>query len=466
MTRTGTHPTGGEHVRVTTRAALGLAGLAVLTGGLTLTPAALPGATSAALAAPAQEATAEAPGGTRPEGASAADPGEVPEFVRAVEVAAALETDPIYAEPGQESRLDAATTEELREALSRTEYPMYVLLLDDMGTDGQSYYANSDFLGMVAAAKGDVGLYSMLVRGSDIRYERTVADDSVTYTTINSQTFDHILDPAGTMSEGEWLLDVAHRMEDPSIVTRDDGGAPAVLSRWGSRFVQMINAHPWISLTVFVAVLLALGAVIWWIGRKWPRHGKKYTVPKTVIDAAKRASREKLSTALGADAMRVAERLESLRTEDLSAEQADRVQHGLDAYALARRIADDPASEADDLIGALVLFELAENDLARVEAPAGGVELHRPCAVNPGHGNARGEVVVADQKAYDGSIRASLEVPACAKCMRDHGNSNPLQWLRVDGKPYLERDTVWARTLFGATDADLVKEAIRERALG
>ncbi|MCX0277185.1 hypothetical protein NLM24_42605, partial [Nocardia zapadnayensis] len=167
---------------------------------------------------------------------------------------------------------------------------------------------------------------------------------------------------------------------------------------------------------------------------------------------------------LGQDALRIAEKLEALQTEGLSAEQSATVQRGLDAFGLARRIAEDESAAEDDLVGSLVLFDIAERSLESVERQrsarlTGGRPLRGPCTVNPRHGEAHkvGKVTAGGGRG--------LTVPMCAKCALEQRRGHPLQWLRVDGAPYPDRDTVWARTLYGATEADLVEEVIRSRAM-
>ncbi|WP_349827305.1 hypothetical protein [Brevibacterium litoralis] len=385
---------------------------------------------------------------------------------RAGEIAQALAEDPLYLAEGQENYFTSTQIESLESGLATTEYPMYVVVVAEPEVQSGEQVVPSDYLsdlaGMISVRLEGEGLLYVVGPDSFGAQDRVRALESETYWLLQEQTYTTVHDPDRDMSLQEFTLDTVERMQDPQ---ETESPSTNPIERLFRDMLYFAGRYPAIAIGIVVAVLAGAGALIWFIARRAPRVKKKYVVPDAVLKAAKSASRKKLEQELGQDALQVSTRLQNLQAGSLSEADSRRVQHGLDAYTLARRIAEDEASRPDDLMGALVLFEMAENDLARVEAPAGGTSPHRPCAVNPGHGESKGEISVTEYRTRAGKVLDRLDVPACGKCMRDHRADNPLQWLRVDGQPYLERDTAWARTLFGSTDADLVAEVIRERAL-
>jgi hypothetical protein len=76
------------------------------------------------------------------------------------------------------------------------------------------------------------------------------------------------------------------------------------------------------------------------------------------------------------------------------------------------------------------------------------------CALNPTHGRS----------TTTGRWGASPKLPVCRACASDLKAKRAPEVLDDGGRPYLERDTVWARTAFGALVSDLVAEVVRDRA--
>jgi hypothetical protein len=104
-----------------------------------------------------------------------------------------------------------------------------------------------------------------------------------------------------------------------------------------------------------------------------------------------------------------------------------------------------------------VLEDLAQNALGAARAAAHGQPVHEVtplCALNPTHGRS----------TTTGRWGASPTLPVCQACARDLKAKRAPEVLDDGGRPYLERDTVWARTAFGALVSDLVAEVVRDRA--
>ncbi|NUL59114.1 hypothetical protein F7P83_01740 [Brevibacterium luteolum] len=223
---------------------------------------------------------------------------------------------------------------------------------------------------------------------------------------------------------------------------------------------------------VLVPVALAAAAVTAGVVLRRRRQRKaRYQLPKEMLAHARALQAERLRGDLSADSLRIAARLEELDTQDLDAAHARQVEHGLDAYALAGRIVDDPAAGAVDLAGALVLLSIAARDLDAVERSAPQTQVparqrrgraavperaepRKLCAFDPTHGESTGEV---RETGRAGGAR----VPACGACAAGVEAGRPPDWLYDGATPYAEADTVWARTLFGAVGDDLVTQLQR-----
>lgn len=120
----------------------------------------------------------------------------------------------------------------------------------------------------------------------------------------------------------------------------------------------------------------------------------------------------------------------------------------LDALAAARVALDRRHGTQLDALGALVLARAGEAALAG--------EDRRPCFFHPLHPPAATQVRYARRGE-------TVELPACHACAAAvRGGRNP-DALLDRGRPYWERDTVWATTGFGATDPDLARRVLAGR---
>ncbi len=77
----------------------------------------------------------------------------------------------------------------------------------------------------------------------------------------------------------------------------------------------------------------------------------------------------------------------------------------------------------------------------------------RPCFFNPLHPWATERVRYAHG-------REATELPACRSCAQAMRAGRSPESFHDRGKPYWERDTVWARTGFGAFDADVARDVL------
>ena len=115
-----------------------------------------------------------------------------------------------------------------------------------------------------------------------------------------------------------------------------------------------------------------------------------------------------------------------------------------DAYAAASKLLEDEP-RAIELLGAL--------ELARAGRAALCGRPRRPCFFDPRHGAGTNET-----RWQLGS--EETDIPACRACARAIEQDRAPLALLDDGRPYFERDTLWARTGFGAIADDLARRVL------
>ena len=378
-----------------------------------------------------------------------------------------LEEDPLYSDEGAEM-LYGDAYEDLRELQEKASVPTYLVF--DSGLD----YSTTSTVAQILAETLPETEMVVVVAGTEgygVQVEVVTPDEDRQY--LLAEQFYSTRTGTDTESVLGRVRQGLEGLEDPQ---------PVEFSSRGSGFVQelqyQVAVSPLRTFAIAMLLVVVVAAILWFAIPRGARR-KRYRIPKAIAQAASAADRGAMRRALGEDALGVVERLEKLQTGSLDSETADLVEHGLDAYGLARRIADDGASREDDLAGAMVLMGIAEAAVTRAESAlrsgsrgsrraSGGAlslrgakaaEAPRLCSIDPRHGPAKREIDVSVT-----GRTGSLTVPACAKCLHDEKSDNPLRWLTVGGKPYVLRDTVWAKTLYGGTREDVVDAVVEARA--
>lgn len=424
-----------------------------------------------ACGAPAAGAAAAAPvTGTSAPVVAADSPDDSGSLLSTVQTyATQLEEDPFVADDASED-LYGGGFDELRGLQAEAAVPTYIVF------DASLSYQEDTTVAQLLADVLPGEEFVVLVVGEDFgpRVE-VVAEDEERARLLDQQFYATSMTGARSESVLVQLRTGLERLQDPQPVSSQSSGGS---STW--RWVQhQIVAYPLRSFAVAVSVIAVVAVALWFLVPRGAKR-RRYRIPQGVATAAAAADRGAMRRALGDDALDVVERLESLQTAGLDRETADLVEHGLDAYGLARRLADDEESREDDLAGAMVLMGIAESAVSRAEAASGSGRrgernrlrlgsrrsrgkdpAQRLCSIDPRHGPAK-RTIDAPVAGRD----EALTLPACAKCVHDAGNDNPLQWLSVDGTPYVVRDTVWAKTLYGGTREDLVDAVVEARARG
>lgn len=206
---------------------------------------------------------------------------------------------------------------------------------------------------------------------------------------------------------------------------------------------------------VAVGVLLLAVVVLLLVRRRRGAvavDGPLPVIPERVFRHAREARRADLRQDADRELLALATALDEQPVPSAAAGQ-DAYQLALDAYTAARRRMT-PDAPSVDLVGVLVLVDRARSLLARAAALDAGRRPPEPgplCTFNPLHGRAARTV----------AWREDLRVPACAACAADLAAGRNPDALRDGDQPYLEADSVWARTGFGALTDDLVERVAR-----
>lgn len=185
------------------------------------------------------------------------------------------------------------------------------------------------------------------------------------------------------------------------------------------------------------------------------------------FDNANRAHRDELLLRAGEEVVEFGERL-SQTTPNGDDAAAEALHQALDAHAAARRVYDrlPDTGALEDIVGVLVLLDMAEDHLDRATRPVNrqrSAPLRSHCYANPLHGT-----VTKPTKWREFGGRHDIRVPLCAQCakaVRDRLRPTVLP-ARHQGRevPYYEvpsAESVWAATGYGALRGDLVERVLR-----
>jgi len=265
-------------------------------------------------------------------------------------------------------------------------------------------------------------------------------------TTLN-RFLDALEDP-GVVAAAERL----RKQQDADSSRRST--APAGGTSSGGGDDDGVGAAPFISL----GIILVVGLLVLLLRRRGgarPASAGALVLPDHVFEAARGSHRRELRNTVERELTELAERLDA-EPVPREARAQEQYQRALDARDTAGRLlADEDATEAD-LVGALVLEDVAQTALANAHALTHGQPLPEPaplCALNPTHGRS----------VATGRWGSSPKLPVCKACRSALRSKQAPDVLDDGGRPYLERDTVWARTAFGALVSDLPTEVVRDR---
>lgn len=374
--------------------------------------------------------------------------------VDAEQVAKALQTDPVYIEESLAGSLNPALMDKAEATMGNVDYDVYVIAVDQD-------FLDSDLLEQIKVFNGGEGVYVMINGGSALTVDQHFEDQHE----LQMQVMEQL-----SIARDEWnvgtpsttklntLLDL---YADPQTKTEEEAGTAQEAS--GSEVQTVDDSGSFAPMFLGIAVLvLAIVIAGIWFTRSWRQRStkkrlqKKYQLPDRLLERVDSLQRRSLRETINADTTQIADEIDRLQTQNLDAPDSEKVERSLDAYQIARRIVDDEDSERIDLAGAMVLLRQAGREIAEVGAgrtkkagTRGRSKLPQSlCTINPLHGEAQSTT----RLDADGT---GVRVPVCRSCQNDRQAANQLQWIFDGDRPYVEGDSVWAQTLFGAIGSDL-----------
>ena len=395
-------------------------------------------------------------------------------------LAQSLADDPVHVTAAAEARVPDAAAAQLREKAQSLPYPVNVVLVDDALNEE----SGSELVDLLADRVGEDGVY--LVASPYGRLSSAVVEHG-TEALDGAQEAIASTQGSGSGYEGVRLVSTAldalakdagvegmsGENGEQGTSDRADGTGEGSTGQSSEPLDGPDFSADQLVVGVLLAGIVVAAAVFAVVGLVTRRRAARLALPPRVrmpadlLRDAAQMQRSRIRAALIEDTLGIAARLRALDARGLPAEQADEVRRGLDAYTFAGRLVDADDVTRADLAGALVLLTEAGDAVDAAEAAAAGgrqsaaggrrgasrADAARLCTVDPTHGASSARA----RLPRGAGAGTTPPLPVCAPCQRDLAAGRTPAWLHDRGRPYVERDTVWSRTRFGAEDGDLVE---------
>ena len=395
-------------------------------------------------------------------------------------LAQSLADDPVHVTAAAEARVPDAAAAQLREKAQSLPYPVHVVLVDDALNEE----SGSELVDLLADRVGEDGVY--LVASPYGRLSSAVVEHG-TEALDGAQEAIASTQGSGSGYEGVRLVSTAldalakdagvegmsGENGEQGTSDRADGTGEGSTGQSSEPLDGPDFSADQLVVGVLLAGIVVAAAVFAVVGLVTRRRAARLALPPRVrmpadlLRDAAQMQRSRIRAALIEDTLGIAARLRALDARGLPAEQADEVRRGLDAYTFAGRLVDADDVTRADLAGALVLLTEAGDAVDAAEAAAAGgrqsaaggrrgasrADAARLCTVDPTHGASSARA----RLPRGAGAGTTPPLPVCAPCQRDLAAGRTPAWLHDRGRPYVERDTVWSRTRFGAEDGDLVE---------
>ena len=395
-------------------------------------------------------------------------------------LAQSLADDPVHVTAAAEARVPDAAAAQLREKAQSLPYPVHVVLVDDSLNEE----SGSELVDLLADRVGEDGVY--LVASPYGRLSSAVVEHG-TEALDGAQEAIASTQGSGSGYEGVRLVSTAldalakdagvegmsGENGEQGTSDRADGTGEGSTGQSSEPLDGPDFSADQLVVGVLLAGIVVAAAVFAVVGLVTRRRAARLALPPRVrmpadlLRDAAQMQRSRIRAALIEDTLGIAARLRALDARGLPAEQADEVRRGLDAYTFAGRLVDVDDVTRADLAGALVLLTEAGDAVDAGEAAAAGgrqsaaggrrgasrADAAQLCTVDPTHGASSARA----RLPRGAGAGTTPPLPVCAPCQRDLAAGRTPAWLHDRGRPYVERDTVWSRTRFGAEDGDLVE---------
>ncbi len=349
-------------------------------------------------------------------------------------IARALERSPLYVEPGARTSLRPADRARLLAAIPAAPDPVYVVLVP------------KERLPAVSRRLDRPGVY-VTVESNDVEALAVGVDDDPSYQAAYVVNHESGLGEPARARLPRFL----RALSDPKLAERYErvrdelrgGGTPPVTPGQVPEDDDGGLAWPVAAGIAALLALLAAGAVVAW-RRGSARQAAQLppVLPERVFEQARTSAERELRESIETQLVAFAEALDKTSAPDSEPAQ-ESYQRALDSYSAARKALDE-ATGTPDLAGSLVLID-------RGRAALAGARPQPICFFNPLHGHALQPV----------SWKGDERVPACRECTTAVRGGEAPDVLLDDGRPYFERDGVWARTGYGAFSDDLAERILR-----
>lgn len=392
------------------------------------------------------------------------------------QIAEALKTDPVYVSTEAKDAVNQKLLDTAHAKIDALDFDVFVIVQGDGGVD-------RDQLEQIKVFNGGEGSFIMIDTGSDLAVDYafddqhelqmqvmdqlSVARDQWSHSTPSQTKLNILLDLYADPQEApEW--ETGQEAPGSEVETVDSPNGTATLFLGGS-----------------VLVLALVIALIWFAKSRRDRARatrtrRQFELPSRLLNRVDALQRRSLRESISDDTTDLAAEITQLQTRNLGPEAVAGTERALDAYQIARSIVDDEDAERIDLAGAMVLLRQAGREIAEVKlahtTKRGSRRSQKTktdglpqslCTINPLHGEAQTNASVSPEHqghlAGKGRQAAkTVRVPVCADCLSDLQTGREPQWLFDGDRPYVEGDSIWGLTLFGAIGADLVTALNRQ----
>ncbi|NEE02429.1 hypothetical protein [Phytoactinopolyspora halotolerans] len=383
--------------------------------------------------------------------AEAADDGPV-RVATVDEMIDRLRDDPILVQPSMGMGDSALAHDVLTEAASGAELPVYVVLaqMPEELADGER--PGEQVAVLLRDELGD-GVYHVEFLGESSYTGVWGAPDEYDFRDAYIALRNAEENGPGEYPRASALFEaavVAHAaaspgQELPQSVVDDYASRPWAFIPESTTSMADAKATRWVAtLATVIGVLIAGIIVTLGVVRAKPlktkagvpaRRSAHETVPEQMADRA----RKRLASAR--------RRFEALPGTELTADPGEKAARAIDA---AERVLD--TGDELDAVGAYVLALIADREVDRVKRPER--PAFRPCFINPLHGESHDTVRVGG---------SSIDAPVCSTCGRQQGAFLSVRKGIRGWAPYVETDTVWAWTGYGALVGDLADQVLADR---
>lgn len=395
------------------------------------------------------------------------------------QVAAGLAQDGVWVHPSLAPVVGEAREQLLEDAVAASPTPVFVVV-HPLSYDGAFGGRADELLTLVHDRTGVDGLYLAApdLAGEGARVEGLGWDSpvdawQVTYaaselaTADGGDTVDALVEAVDVVRDGR--VDEAYRQASALAEeryaaeqnAREDGSTGTGAAGTGSTGgpgstdvggVDLVTGLLLVGVVTVVAVVLRRTRA----ARAAAAPTTGWRLPESALGRVRTAEDQRLTRQARADVLRLGEAVEAHEIgprDDRAAWQA-----ALDHYEAAGRLLDSPAVDPGlrvlDTVGAAVL---ARRGSAALRAARAGTSFAPApvCFLDPLHPSPRGraEVEVAGR---------AVSVPLCGECRRclREGREPDVLDVELGGRAvhYLDTDTVWARTGYGALLPDLLTE--------